>query len=153
MRRFDFIVTCVCCALLGYFAWHAWEGPRGFPYRDGLQADVAALATKHEALHAERVRLEDKVAIVTGGGAGIGKGIARLFAAAGAAVAVSDLKADTAEAVAAEIRADGGRAVAPPREHLAVLGERPAALRRRGGFLGPETSRAQQQQKREDGNG
>jgi cell division protein FtsB len=64
MRRFDFIVTCVCCALLGYFAWHAWEGPRGFPYRDGLQADVAALAAKRETVHAERVRLEDKVALL-----------------------------------------------------------------------------------------
>ena len=35
MRRFDFVVTCVCCALLGYFGWHAYKGPRGFPYRDG----------------------------------------------------------------------------------------------------------------------
>ncbi len=59
----------------------------------------------------EAFTLGNQVAIVTGGGAGIGKGIARLFATAGAAVAVSDLKADTAEAVAAEIRAEGGRAV------------------------------------------
>lgn len=59
----------------------------------------------------EAFALTNQVAIVTGGGAGIGKGIARLFAAAGAAVAVSDLKAETAEAVAAEIRAGGGRAV------------------------------------------
>jgi cell division protein FtsB len=64
MRRFDFIVTCVCCALLGYFGWHAFEGPRGFPYRDGLQAEVAVLTAKSEALHAERVRLEDKVALL-----------------------------------------------------------------------------------------
>jgi cell division protein FtsB len=64
MRRFDFIVTCVCCALLGYFGWHAFEGPRGFPYRDRLQVEVAVLAAKSEALHAERVRLEDKVALL-----------------------------------------------------------------------------------------
>jgi cell division protein FtsB len=64
MRRFDIIVTCVCCALLGYFGWHAFEGPRGFPYRDRLQAEVAELAAKREAAHAERLRLEDKVALL-----------------------------------------------------------------------------------------
>jgi cell division protein FtsB len=64
MRRFDIIVTCVCCALLGYFAWHGWKGPRGFPYRDGLEAELAQLTGKHEALHAERVRLEDKVVLL-----------------------------------------------------------------------------------------
>lgn len=64
MRRFDFIVTCVCCALLGYFAWHAWKGPRGFLYRDGLEVNVALLATRYEALHAERRRLEDKVTLL-----------------------------------------------------------------------------------------
>ncbi len=64
MRRFDFIVTCVCCALLGYFAWHAWKGPRGFPYRDGLQVNLALLAANHEALRADRLRLENKVALL-----------------------------------------------------------------------------------------
>ena len=64
MRRFDLVVTLVCCALLGYFAWHAFEGPRGFPYRDGLRLEVAELAAKHEALHAERLRLEDKVTLL-----------------------------------------------------------------------------------------
>lgn len=59
----------------------------------------------------EAFALRGEAAIVTGGGAGIGKGIARLFAAAGAAVAVSDLKAEAAEAVAAEIREAGGRAI------------------------------------------
>jgi 7-alpha-hydroxysteroid dehydrogenase len=55
-------------------------------------------------------RLDGKTAIVTGAGAGIGRGIALMFAGAGAAVVVSDLKAETAEAVAKEITAAGGRA-------------------------------------------
>ena len=55
--------------------------------------------------------LGGQVAIVTGAGAGIGRGIADTFAAAGAAVVVSDLKPETAEAVAAGIRAAGGRAI------------------------------------------
>jgi 7-alpha-hydroxysteroid dehydrogenase len=59
----------------------------------------------------EAFTLKDQVAIVTGGGAGIGRAIAGTFAAAGAAVAVSDLKAEAAEAVADRIRAEGGRAI------------------------------------------
>jgi cell division protein FtsB len=64
MRRFDFIVTLVCCALLGYFAWHAWEGPRGYPYKAGLEAKLSERAIRHERLHAERRKLEDKVVLL-----------------------------------------------------------------------------------------
>ncbi len=58
--------------------------------------------------------LEGKVALVTGGGKGIGKGCARAFAKAGADVALVSRTESDLEAVAEEIRAGGRRAVVCP---------------------------------------
>jgi NAD(P)-dependent dehydrogenase (short-subunit alcohol dehydrogenase family) len=55
-------------------------------------------------------QLAGRTAVVTGGGSGIGRGLARGFAAEGMRVAVLDLNADAATAVAGEITSAGGQA-------------------------------------------
>jgi len=58
------------------------------------------------------MRLDGKVAIVTGAAHGMGEAEARLFAKEGAKVVVADVLGKEAEAVAADIRASGGNAIA-----------------------------------------
>ena len=56
------------------------------------------------------MKLQDKVAIVTGAGQGIGRSVALKLASEGAAVVVNDLDRDAAATVTAEVTAKGGRA-------------------------------------------
>ena len=58
------------------------------------------------------MRLANKVAIVTGAGSGFGEAIARRYAEEGAQVVVNDIAAGSAERVAREIGAGGGKASA-----------------------------------------
>ncbi|WP_040662661.1 3-hydroxybutyrate dehydrogenase [Nitrococcus mobilis] len=57
------------------------------------------------------MRLQDKVAIVTGAASGIGKEIAGCFARAGAKVAIADLDRSAAEQAAEELEAAGHQAI------------------------------------------
>lgn len=58
------------------------------------------------------MRLKDKVAVVTGGGGGLGEGICRCLAREGAHVVVSDLNQDLAQGVAEKVEALGQNSLA-----------------------------------------
>ena len=57
------------------------------------------------------MRLQDKVALITGSAGGMGKAAAELFAREGASVIVSDVLADEGEETASAIRDAGGKAI------------------------------------------
>ena len=60
------------------------------------------------------MRLQDRVALITGGGSGIGAAAARHMAAAGAKIAVCGIPTDGVNEVAASLRADGFEAIGLP---------------------------------------
>ena len=69
------------------------------------------------------LRLDGKVAVVTGSGQGLGRAYALALADAGAAVVVNDVDADSAAETAGAIAGAGGRAVA----HVAAVGDTASA--------------------------
>jgi 2-hydroxycyclohexanecarboxyl-CoA dehydrogenase len=82
--------------------------------------------------------LDGKVAVVTGGARGIGKAIATVLAARGAAVSVWDLNLEGAEKTVAEIHEAGGKAIAVAGDAADATAVAASAARTRGG-LGPVT--------------
>jgi len=56
-------------------------------------------------------RLEGKVSIVTGAGAGLGRAIANMFAAEGSKVVATDIHGDQLDSLAAEVAAAGGQLI------------------------------------------
>jgi NAD(P)-dependent dehydrogenase (short-subunit alcohol dehydrogenase family) len=81
-------------------------------------------------------RLDGKVAVVTGGGSGIGRAAAVLFAAEGATVAVLDRVGDAAAETVEQIAATGAKAIALSADIVAA-GEVRAAFERVAAELGP----------------
>ncbi|OMC56703.1 3-oxoacyl-ACP reductase [Mycobacterium sp. IS-836] len=85
----------------------------------------------------ERIALSNRVALVTGGSRGIGRGIAQALARAGAAVAVNYRhRQDEAAATVAEIERTGGRAISV-RADVAMRSEVEAMAGQVGSELGP----------------
>jgi 2-hydroxycyclohexanecarboxyl-CoA dehydrogenase len=82
--------------------------------------------------------LEGRNAVVTGGGRGIGRAIATVLAARGAAVAVWDLNGDGAEETVARIREAGGKGIAVAGDAAESTAVAAAAARTRA-ELGPVT--------------
>jgi len=63
-RKFDLVVLAACLALLGYFGWHAFYGPRGFERMKALEARVAGLEADHDGIVKERQLLDQRVGLM-----------------------------------------------------------------------------------------
>ncbi len=84
-------------------------------------------------------RMEGGVAVVTGGGTGIGRAIALGLASAGCDVAIAGRRPDPLQRVAAEIEALGRRAIAVPTD-VTVRADLERLAARAGAELGPVTT-------------
>src|SRR5712691_3734042 len=94
------------------------ERPPPRSWRSSAARRVAPIGSHDPEIETQQVRegsamrLQGRVAAITGGALGIGRATARLFAAEGATVALGDVEIDAANAVVKEILQRGGRAIA-----------------------------------------
>jgi cell division protein FtsB len=63
-RKFDLAVLAACAALLGYFGWYAYSGPRGFDHMVELQRKVAQLEADRVKIAEERAVLDRRVGLM-----------------------------------------------------------------------------------------
>ena len=64
ISKFDSVVTCACLGLLGFFAWHGFEGPRGFRFNEKLKSQSAQLTEGLAAIQEQRISFEHRVALL-----------------------------------------------------------------------------------------
>ena len=64
ISKFDSVVTCACLGLLGFFAWHAQEGPRGFAFHEKLASQSRQLSEELAAIQKQRTDFETRVALL-----------------------------------------------------------------------------------------
>lgn len=78
-----------------------------------MNIDTASQSTQDNEVPAAArdFSVKDRIIIVTGAGQGIGRELVRQFSAAGAVSVIADLSIENAKSVAAEIEAEGGRAL------------------------------------------
>ena len=74
--------------------------------------ETGCLSLTSDGSNPRELRLDGKLAVVTGGGSGIGRAIARKFAAHGASICILDVSRQAAESTCQEIIGAGGRASA-----------------------------------------
>lgn len=99
------------CRLLVVETTSTWTDAVRFYARYGFQLVEEKDGETHMTLELEgsKMRLQGQVAIVTGGGRGIGRAIAKVFAQEGATVVLAELNGELGEATAQEIAAAGGK--------------------------------------------
>ena len=64
ISKFDSVVTCACLGLLGFFAWHAQEGPRGFAFHEKLANQSQQLSGELATIQNQRKEFETRVALL-----------------------------------------------------------------------------------------